>query len=109
MTDASDINFTPLPRRRRDNPWLRRGLLVVTLVVFVDAVFGDRGVAEMRKAQRAYSAAHADLVRLKSTNGGLREQARRLSEDPSTIEDVGRKELGLMREGEVLFVVKPVR
>ncbi|MDQ3421031.1 MAG: septum formation initiator family protein [Acidobacteriota bacterium] len=109
MTDASDINFTPLPRRRRDNPWLRRGLLVVTLVVFVDAVFGDRGVAEMRKAQRAYSAAHADLVRLKSTNGGLREQARRLSEDPSTIEDVARKELGLMREGEVLFVVKPVR
>ncbi len=109
MTDASDINFMPLPRRRRDNPWVRRGLLVVTLIVFVDAVFGDRGVAEMRKAQRAYSAAHADLVRLKSTNGGLREQARRLSEDPSTIEDVARKELGLMREGEVLFVVKPVR
>ena len=106
---SSDIQFTPLPRRRRDNPWLRRGLLVGTVIVFVDAVFGDRGVAEMRKAQRVYSAAYADLVRLKSTNSGLREQARRLSDDQSTIEDVARKELGLMREGEVLFVVKPVR
>ncbi len=106
---SSDIQFPPLPRRRRDNPWLRRGLLVVTVIVFVDAVFGDRGVAEMRKAQRVYSAVYADLVRLKSTNSGLREQARRLSDDQSTIEDVARKELGLMREGEVLFVVKPVR
>ena len=109
MSHASEVHFTPLPRRGRDNPWLRRALLVVTVIVLVDAVFGDRGVAELRKAERAYSEAHANLVRLRSTNAGLREQARRLSEDPFTIENVARKELGLTREGEVLFVVKPVR
>jgi cell division protein FtsB len=109
MSDASDIHFTPLPRRRRDNPWLRRALLGVTLIVLVDAMFGDRGVMEMRKAHREFSAAQADLVRLRNTNSGLREQARRLSEDPSAIEDVARKELGLMRDGEILFVVKTAR
>ena len=109
MIDASDIHFTPLPRRRRDNPWVRRALLGVTLIVLVDAMFGDRGVREMRKAQREYSAVHADLVRLKTTNSALREQARRLAEDPSAIEDVARKELGLMRDGEVMFVVKTAR
>ena len=109
MSDASDLDFTPLPQRRRDNPWLRRVLLGVTLIVLVDAMVGDRGVGELRKSRREYSAAQADLVRLKNTNSGLREQARRLSEDPSAIEDLARKELGLMREGEVMFVVKTVR
>jgi cell division protein FtsB len=109
MSDASDIHFTPLPRRRRDTPWVQRALLGVTLIVLVDAMFGDRSVREMRKAQREYAAVHADLVRLKSTNSGLREQARRLAADPSAIEDVARKELGLIRDGEVMFVVKAVR
>lgn len=106
---ASETTLTGLPPRRRDNPWLRRTLLAVTFVVLVDAVFGDRGVAAMRKAQRDYTASYAELARLKSKNSGLREQARRLSEDPAAIEDVARKELGLMREGEVVFVMKPVR
>ena len=109
MSDASDLHFTSLPPRRRENPWLRRALLGVTFIVLVDAMFGDRGVGELRKSQRAYSAAQAELVRVKRANSGLREQARRLAEDPSAIEDVARKELGLMREGEVMFVVKTVR
>jgi cell division protein FtsB len=109
MTDASNLHFTPLPRRRRDNPWLLRAVLVVTIVMLVDAVFGDRGIAETRKAKRAYAETYANLAQLRSTNAGLREQARRLAEDAATIEDVARKELGLMRDGEVMFVLKPTR
>ena len=109
MTDPSDPQFTSIPRRRRDNPWLLRAVLVVTIVMLVDAVFGDRGVAETRKARRAYAETYANLVQLRNTNAGLREQARRLSEDTATIEDVARGELGLMRDGEVMFVLKPTR
>jgi len=109
MADASDLHFTPLPRRRRDNPWLRRGLLVLTLIVLVDAVFGERGVSETRKARRAYADTYANLVEIKNANAGLREQARRLSQDAAMIEHVARKELGLMRDGEVMFVLKPTR
>ena len=109
MADRSELHFTPLPRRRRDNPWLRRAIVVITLIVLVDAVFGDRGVSETRKARQAYAATYANLVQLRNTNAGLREQARRLSEDSATIEDVARGELGLIRDGEVMFILKPTR
>ena len=109
MADASDLHTTPLPRRRRDNPWLRRAVLVATMIVLVNALFGDRGIEETRKARQAYADTYASLVQLRRTNAGLREQARRLVEDAATIEDVAREELGLMRDGEVMFVLKPTR
>ncbi len=109
MPDVSDYHVTSLPRRRRDNPWLQRALIVVTLILLVDSLFGERGLAETRKARRALAQARVNVAQLKNTNTGLREQARRLSEDMNTIEDVARKELGLIRDGEVMFVLKPAR
>jgi cell division protein FtsB len=46
---------------------------------------------------------------LKAENAGLREQARRLKEDPATIEGIARADLGLVRPGEILVVVKDVK
>jgi cell division protein FtsB len=42
---------------------------------------------------------------LRVENARLRENARRLREDPSAIEALARRELGLMRRGEILFVI----
>ena len=36
----------------------------------------------------------------------LRDMARRLREDPAAIEEQARRELGLIKPGEVLFIVK---
>ena len=38
----------------------------------------------------------------------LREEARLLREDPATIEEIARRELGLIRPGEKLFILKDV-
>ncbi|MGE3405088.1 MAG: septum formation initiator family protein [Vicinamibacterales bacterium] len=38
----------------------------------------------------------------------MREEARRLREDPSAIEDIARRELGLIRPGEKLFILKDI-
>ena len=109
MTHESDSFLVrPLPRRQ-ESPWLRRALMLATLVVLVNALFGERGRAETLRARRAYTEANAALALVQQANAGLREQARRLAEDPATIEDAARKELGLIRRGEVLFVVKAVR
>ncbi|CAN5838672.1 hypothetical protein BH24ACI5_BH24ACI5_24970 [soil metagenome] len=108
MTGTSDTLLKP-PRRRHDSPWLRLVLMLATLVVLVDAVFGGRGLAETLKARRLHAEARAELLTLQHANAGLREQARRLSEDPEAIEDVARKELGLIRHGEVRVVVRTVR
>ena len=50
----------------------------------------------------------ASIASLRQDNARLREQARRLREDPRAIEDIARRELGLIRPGELLFIVKDV-
>jgi cell division protein FtsB len=98
-----------LPPRYRDNPWLRRALIFITCVLLADALFGDRGVAQTIHARREYQAAGEGLRRVQNENAALREKSRRLLEDPRAIEAVAREELGLIRPGEVLVVVKTAR
>lgn len=101
--------LAPLPPRRRHNPWFGRVLLFVACVVLADSLLGDRGLAQTMRARRNYRAAAAALAQLKSENAGLRQQVRRLQTDPQEIEAIARRELGLIRPGEVLFVIRDVK
>jgi cell division protein FtsB len=95
-----------LPLRRRRSPWLRRALVFAGCVVLVNSLFGDRGLAGTIQARQESHRAAERLAQLKQENAGLREQARRLQEDPAAIEALAREELGLIRPGEILVVVK---
>jgi cell division protein FtsB len=75
-------------------------------VLFVDALVGERGLLAMRQARRDYQALESTIARQRAENERLREEARRLREDPSAIEEIARRELGLIRPGEKLFIIK---
>ena len=55
------------------------------------------------------AAISAAIAHLKQKNDRLREEIRRYRDDPSAIEALAREELGLMREGELLFIVRDVK
>lgn len=95
-----------LQPRRQPNPWIRRVLVFATCVLLLDALFGERGLAERMRAREAIAVTGASVARMRQENAGLREQIRRLKDDPDTIESVARGELGLIRPGEVLVVIK---
>jgi len=97
-----------LPRRRRSRV-VRYLVLAVGVVLIVDALVGDRGLLAMLKARQQYRTLEASLARSHAENGQLREQARRLREDPDAVEEIARRELGLIRPGEKLFIVKDVK
>ncbi len=103
---AVAVELSPLVGRRRSNPWIRRALVFVTCVLLLDALFGERGLAETGRARQDYEAAAADLRRVRQDNAGLRGQIRRLQDDPAAIEAVARRDLGLIKPGEVLVVVR---
>lgn len=94
------------PQRRGANPWIRRGLVFVACVILLDSLFGDRGLAQTIRARRDYRRAVASLERLKAQNAALHDDVRRLTADPAAIEAVAREELGLVRPGEILVVVR---
>lgn len=107
----------PLRRKRLERPpssiLRKRGLQIllifVTLVLVIDALIGDKGLTESMNARRQYREVQASLDQLRRDNATLREEKRRLSEDPETIESLARQELGLIRPGEIVFILKDLK
>ena len=95
-------------RRARNRRLLHIGLALVAVVIVLDALAGDRGLLAMLRVRGQYTALAATLARERQDNARLAEQARRLREDPGAIEDVARKELGLIKPGEKVFIIKDV-
>ncbi len=79
------------------------------IVLMVDAIVGDRGLLAQRQARRQYETLSKALVVKRRENARLQEEARRLKDDPSAIEELARRELGLIRTGERVFILKDLR
>ena len=94
------------PRRRRI---LNAVLGFATVVLLVDALIGEKGLMERMRARQEFETQLAALESLRAGNAQLRDKARRLREDPSAIESIAREELGLIRPGELLFILRDVK
>lgn len=97
-----------LPRRQPRRFWSHLALFAAS-VLLVNGLFGERGLMDTIRANRAAAAAARDLEQLKRDNAALRDKASRLRSDPSTIESVAREELGLARPGEIVVTIKDVK
>lgn len=62
----------------------------------------------MLRARNEYRELSTAIARQRSDNARFREEARRLREDPTAIEEIARRELGLIKPGEKVFIVKDV-
>jgi cell division protein FtsB len=106
---AMESNDRPvLPRRPNYGPWIRRAVVFVSCALALNALIGERGLAETIRARRQLQRQTMELDRLKQENAVLVETARALESDRHTIESIARKELGLVRKGEVLVVLKDI-
>ena len=100
---------SPAPKRpTRNRRIVQLLVLFVASVIIVDGLVGDRGLLAMLRARHEYDQLAASIARQRADNARLREQARRLREDPSAIEEIARRELGLIKPGERVFIVKDV-
>jgi cell division protein FtsB len=79
------------------------------VAVIVDAIVGDRGLLAMLRARDQYGAAIAALAQQRAENDRLRDRVERLKNDPAAIEELARDELGLMRPGEKLFIIRDLK
>ena len=95
----------PATRNRRIAHWL---VLFISSIIVVNGLVGDRGLLAMLRARRQGDELAATISRQRAENARLREQARRLQDDPSAIEEVARRELGLIKPGEKVFIIKDV-
>ena len=94
--------------RRRSRRILQYAFLLAGCVLVIDALVGDKGLLAMIQARQQYRTLEQSLAEVRSENARLRDEARRLREDPSAVEDLARRELGLIKPGEKLFIIKDV-
>jgi cell division protein FtsB len=92
--------------RRLGRRALHYMLVLVSAVVITDALVGEKGLLAMLKARKQFRQLEDSLARARQENARLREDARLLREDPAAVEEIARRELGLMKPGEKLFIVK---
>lgn len=85
---------------------MRIGLILVTAVVLVDAVVGDKGVFALVRQRENHRQVAADLEAQRQDNQRMVDQARRYREDSATIEDLARRDLGMIKPGEKLFIIR---
>ena len=81
-------------------------VLLVGCALVIDALVGEKGLLAMLQARQQYRSLDQSLEEVREENARLREEARRLREDPAAVEDLARGELGMIKPGEKLFIVK---
>ena len=103
----------PAPPATLTEPGRRKALQLllafVTLVLVLNALLGERGLMETVRARRQHAELVTAIDRMRAENARLRDEARRLRTDPATIEALARQELGLIRPGEMLFIIRDAR
>ena len=102
-----------MPKKVKKRPTRSRRIVQLLLVlgatvIIVDGLVGERGLLAMLRARHEYDDLAASIGRQRAENARLRDTARRLREDPTAIEEIARRELGLIRPGERVFIVKDV-
>jgi cell division protein FtsB len=109
-----ETRSTPRSRKAAPKRPARNGRIVQLVVLFiasviiVDGLVGDRGLLAMLRANHEYDQLALSISRQRAENARLRDQIRRLRDDPAAIEEIARRELGLIRPGERVFIVKDV-
>ena len=82
-------------------------LLVFTCVVLaIDALVGDKGVLQMMKKRDDVRALERDVATAKAENSRLWREIQRLKNDPAALEELARRDLGMIKPGEKLYIIK---
>jgi len=91
----------------------KRNLLLLALVLFLImgllTFFGDKGVLHLHRLRKELSRLQDDNRKIEVENRRLREEVRRLRNEKRYIEEIARKELGMVKEGEIIYQFDPLK
>jgi cell division protein FtsB len=97
-----------VPPRQRRRRRIESVLFGIGCLLLLDALIGERGVVTTWRASAAVEKQQQELVDAQAEGERLADELHRLTDDPATIEDVARRDLGLIKPGEKVFVITDI-
>jgi cell division protein FtsB len=80
---------------------------VVSVLLFVFFLAGDRGFLQVRKQRSQVGALQAEVSAIAERNVALEKEVSRLTKDPAAVEKIAREDLSLVAPGDVVLVLPP--
>jgi len=80
---------------------------VVVFVIVPSEILGPRGMPKLRSLQGELDSVSQECDRYQAEIQKLDKEIRSLRDDPSAIERIARDELGMIKEGEIIYQFKP--
>ena len=82
------------------------GIFCAMFILLLVVILGDKGWLELRRLQHAHQSLIKGNAVLTVENSKMYEKIDRLKDDPAYIEDIARRELGMIRSNELIFKFK---
>lgn len=92
-------------RQRRDPRVVRLAILFAASALLANALIGERGLTATIRARQDRVTLTRDIAGLRAENARLRARVQALTSDPSAIEAVARRDLGLLKRDEKVIVL----
>jgi cell division protein FtsB len=78
-------------------------LLSLFIVLGFFTFFGDKGILHLLRLQKELARIKEANLKMEEENRRLKEEVRRLQYEKRYIEEIARKELGMIKEGEIIY------
>jgi cell division protein FtsB/cell division protein DivIC len=78
-------------------------VLIPLLILGILTFFGEKGIFHLLRLQKELVRIKEKNMKLEGDNQKLREEVRRLQTDKRYIEEIARRELGMVKEGEIIY------
>lgn len=78
-------------------------VLISLLILGTLTFFGENGILHLFRLQKELARIKDKNFKLEEENQKLKEEVKRLQSDKRYIEEIARKELGMVKEGEIIY------
>ena len=78
---------------------------LMTVILVANGLVGNRGLVQTAKVRQEQQDLISSIDKLRILNRQLAQQVERLRGDPSALEELARRELGLLQPGEQVFII----
>ena len=89
--------------RRHRKILLAASAVIISSYLLLSFIFSELGVVKYITMKREYNRIQNDVFRLDTENKKLMEEVDALKTDPDSIEALARQNLGLAKEGEIIY------